>query len=219
MKLLTVSNTKTLKGESQGYLTGILMLQPGQLCPKASAGCLKACLSTAGRGRFDSIQEARAVKTQHFLHGRDAFIEQLADDIRALERQAKREGLTPCVRLNGTSDIKWEIVAPQLFEVFSHVQFYDYTKYMRHERRELPANYHLTFSYHEQLTEIERNMLRASLQNIAVVFETIPDTFLGKQVIDGTESDLRFLDPKNTIVGLLAKGKAKQDTSGFVVRS
>ncbi len=34
----------------------------------------------------------------------------------------------------------------------------------------------------------------------------------------GDKTDLRFTDPKGVIVGLYAKGKAKQDASGFVVR-
>jgi hypothetical protein len=37
-------------------------------------------------------------------------------------------------------------------------------------------------------------------------------------VIDGTETDLRFLDPNNVVVGLKANGKAKKDVSGFVVQ-
>jgi hypothetical protein len=47
----------------------------------------------------------------------------------------------------------------------------------------------------------------------------LPQTYLGKQVVDGDATDLRFLDPRGVIVGLKAKGKGKQDTSGFVVKS
>ena len=55
MKLLSVGNPKTLKGESVGYLTFILHLAPASLsgyntCPKATEGCKAACLNTAGRG-------------------------------------------------------------------------------------------------------------------------------------------------------------------------
>ena len=54
--------------------------------------------------------------------------------------------------------------------------------------------------------------------NVAVVFrKELPATYLGRKVINGDETDLRFLDEKNVIVGLKAKGKAKKDTSGFVV--
>lgn len=41
--------------------------------------------------------------------------------------------------------------------------------------------------------------------------------YLGREVIDGDKHDLRFLDKQNVVVGLLAKGKAKQDATGFVI--
>jgi hypothetical protein len=53
--------------------------------------------------------------------------------------------------------------------------------------------------------------------NVAVVFDRLPETFLGRKVIDGTLTDLRFLDEQGVVVGLEAKGKAKTDQSGFVV--
>lgn len=219
MKLLTVENAKTTKGESLGYLTGILYLAPSNLsganlCPYSSAGCRAACLNTAGRGRFDSIQEARIIKTLHFLNNRAGFIEQLREDIKALVRSAQRQGLKPCVRLNGTSDIPWERIAPELFEEFSDVQFYDYTKWPEDSRTNRPVNYHLTQSYNEEIGLINQAL------NLAVVFrDKLPDTFYGVKVIDGTEHDLRFLDESGVIVGLIAKGKAKKDVSGFVINT
>jgi hypothetical protein len=54
--------------------------------------------------------------------------------------------------------------------------------------------------------------------NVAVVFrKDLPTTYKGYQVVNGDVSDLRFLDPNNSIVGLKAKGKAKTDMSGFVL--
>ena len=53
--------------------------------------------------------------------------------------------------------------------------------------------------------------------NVAAVFHEVPETYLGRKVINGDETDLRFLDPKGVIVGLKAKGKAKKDKTGFVV--
>ncbi len=217
MKLLTVDNAKTTKGESLGYLTGILYLAPASLsgvnlCPFSSAGCRAACLNTAGRGRFDSIQQARIIKSLHFINNRAGFILQLQDDIKALIRAAKRQGLKPAVRLNGTSDILWERIAPELFTEFHDIQFYDYTKFPVGSRTNIPANYHLTQSYNEEVQLISNAI------NTAIVFNSLPSTYKGKRVIDGTQHDLRFLDESNVVVGLLAKGKAKQDTSGFVVR-
>ena len=53
--------------------------------------------------------------------------------------------------------------------------------------------------------------------NVAIVFNELPATYNGYKVIDGTDTDLRFLDEKGVIVGLVAKGKAKKDLSGFTV--
>ena len=223
MKLLTVGNTKTVKGEALGYMTFIMHLAPSTLsgyntCPMASKGCAEACLNTAGRGRFTAIQEARIRKTRWFFEDRETFMAQLVKDIQAAIRKADREGFTPVFRLNGTSDIRWETVPVMGFrnimEMFPSQTFYDYTKLQN--RRNIPTNYHLTFSRSEENYESLHEMM-AKGYNVAVVFNNLPSVYNGYKVIDGTETDLRFLDPKRVIVGLLAKGKAKKDTSGFTV--
>lgn len=219
MKLLTVGNTKTVKGEAMGYLTFIMHLAPSTLsgyntCPMASEGCASACLNTAGRGRFTATQEARIRKTKYFFENRDAFMQQLVKDVEAAIRKAAREGFVPVFRLNGTSDIRWETVAvngfANIMQMFPQVQFYDYTKLPN--RRNIPSNYHLTFSR----SESNEHMIPQDM-NVAVVFDELPDTWNGRKVIDGTETDLRFLDEPGVVVGLLAKGKAKKDTSGFTI--
>jgi hypothetical protein len=219
MKLLTLGNTKTVKGEAMGFQTYIMHLAPStlsgyQTCPMASEGCASACLNTAGRGRFTAIQEARIRKTKWFFEDRESFMIQLVKDIEAAIRKAKREGFTPVFRLNGTSDIRWETVAVNGFvnimAMFPQVQFYDYTKLPN--RRNVPSNYHLTFSR----SESNEHLIPQGM-NVAVVFDSLPDVWMGRKVIDGTETDLRFLDEQNVIVGLLAKGKAKKDTSGFTI--
>jgi hypothetical protein len=61
-------------------------------------------------------------------------------------------------------------------------------------------------------------MEKVKKYNLAVVFRgTMPEKFLGRKVINGDKDDLRFLDPKNVVVGLKAKGKARKDNSGFVI--
>jgi hypothetical protein len=219
MKLLTLGNTKTVKGEAMGYQTYIMHLAPStlsgyQTCPMASEGCASACLNTAGRGRFTAIQEARIRKTKWFFENRESFMIQLVKDIAAAIRKANREGMIPVFRLNGTSDIRWETVAVlgyrNVMELFPQVQFYDYTKLPN--RRNIPSNYHLTFSR----SESNEHLIPQGM-NVAVVFDSLPDVWMGRKVIDGTETDLRFLDEQNVVVGLLAKGKAKKDTSGFTI--
>ena len=228
MKLLTMSNPKTEKGESLGYLSFILHLAPGKLsgfqtCPGASAGCLASCLNTSGRGRFTRTQDARIAKTRRFFLDRAAFTAQLVKDVLAAQRKAERLGLVPVFRLNGTSDIRWETIPverdgetfPNIFTAFPHLTWYDYTKLTN--RRNIPANYHLTFSRSEENGDKVAEMLAQGF-NVAALFDSLPETFLGFPVIDGTEHDLRFLDRKGVIVGLIPKGKAKTDSTGFVVQ-
>ena len=202
-----------------GYQTYIMHLAPStlsgyQTCPMASEGCASACLNTAGRGRFTAIQEARIRKTRWFFEDRESFMAQLVKDIHAAIRKAGREGFVPVFRLNGTSDIRWETVVVNGFAnimvMFPQVQFYDYTKLPN--RRNVPSNYHLTFSR----SESNEHLIPQGM-NVAVVFDSLPDVWMGRKVIDGTETDLRFLDEQNVVVGLLAKGKAKKDTSGFTI--
>ena len=85
----------------------------------------------------------------------------------------------------------------------------------------MPANYHLTFSYSNANPKYAQMVEQAisNGMNVAVVWRTkhtIPARFLGLPTIDGDRDDLRFLDPKQCIVALYAKGSAKHDKSGFV---
>ena len=224
LDLLTVDNAKTIKGESLGYRTMILYLSPADmggknLCPNASEGCKTACLNTAGRGAFDSVQAGRAMRTAKFHADRARFIARLDFEIARGIRSARRAGLKVSVRLNGTSDINWYGIAPELFEKYADaVTFYDYTKNAPLAAR---APYHLTFSRAEHNHASARAVI-ASGGNVAVAFAVkrgapLPSHYLGAPVIDGDLHDLRFLDPRGVVVGLRAKGKARADVSGFVV--
>jgi len=223
-KLLSTANPKIQKGTKLGYLSFILHLAPSTLsgkntCPKATAGCAAACLNTAGRGGMfkkgentNAIQKARIRKTVQYFFARDEFLADLEADIRKGIKFAEKQGLTPVFRLNGTSDLsveKWGII-----EKFPTVQFYDYTKVLGRKVAHLP-NYHLTFSAADGNDADVAKAIEQGM-NIAMVFDALPDTYMGLEVINADEHDLRFLDKKGVIAGLKAKGKAKKDTTGFV---
>lgn len=220
------TNAKTFKGQKQGFITGIIYLAPAtesgkNLCPHASDGCKVACLFTSGRGAMQPIRDARVKKTLRFLSDRDGFVSQLKGEIVALVKKATKKGMTPCVRLNGTSDLPWHNIG-DIMQSFPEIQFYDYTpnvnRMIQFLKGELPSNYHLTFSRKEN-NEALCDLILSMGGNVAMVFDKVPKTFKGYKVIDGDESDLRFLDEKNVIVGLKAKGKGKKDTSGFVIKA
>jgi hypothetical protein len=224
LELLTTNNTKILKGNGRGYMTYILHLAPADLsgkevCPKRTAGCTAACLNGAGRGQMKKVQKGRIRKTRWYHEDREGFMAQLIWDIKAGIRRAAKHGATPVFRLNGTSDIAWErvrVAGKNLFEMFPDVQFYDYSK-LHNRKISQYKNYHLTFSRGENNDKDVAKAIAAGM-NVAVVFREIPETYMGLPVISGDEDDLRFLDPKGVIIGLKAKGKAKKDTSGFVVQ-
>jgi hypothetical protein len=235
MKLLTVNgNPKLVKGDklSDKYLSAIMHLSPinTRICPYQDiAKCKEACLNTAGRGGIfkkgettNVIQEARKRKTNLFLNDRDTFMELLVKDIQAFVRKCERLDKKPCIRLNGTSDIQWELIPVEnyanIFEMFSDVQFYDYTKIPTRKVSHI-KNYHLTWSYSEANDKYAR-LFEQVPYNKAVVFHGgLPSMFKGMKVIDGDTTDMRFLDKANRVIGLKAKGKARQDKSGFVIQT
>jgi hypothetical protein len=234
-KLLGIdTNAKTIKGEKYNIKTAILYFMPAkqsgkQLCPMAAiAGCEKACLFTAGRGAMNSVYLSRLRKTLYFNQYRDLFMNQLHNELIRERAKAKRKGYKLIVRLNGTSDIRWENIPvsgyANIMEALPDIIYYDYTKLAN---RKVPANYDLTFSYSgvsEYLPFVQKAV--ANGERIAVVFRNRAivdamlangETFLGLPVVDGDNSDIRHLDPKGAVVALYAKGKARKDQSGFVV--
>ncbi len=234
MSLLTFNNSKTNKSVKLGYQTSILHLSPstmagvGNMCPKASAGCIAGCLNTAGHGGMfvnidDSrVQNARKRRTIQFVQDRELFMLELYVEINKAVRMAAAKGLVPVFRLNGTSDCVYEKIPVlgynNIFEAFPGVQFYDYTKiYRRLYTCRNIVNYHLTFSKSE-INEVEVEQCIANGYNVAVVFDKVPSEYKGCKVINGDEHDLRFLDERGVVVGLKAKGRARKDVSGFVVR-
>ena len=221
-KLLSInSDSKTVKGLKKGFLTGIMYLAPHKssgvnICPSA-ATCVKSCLFNAGRGKMKSVSKARIRKTLYYLNEKKDFFLSLEHSIKALIRKAKRENLTPCVRLNGTSDLSF--YKSGIMEKFNEIQFYDYFKNRLNKKqlKKLPKNYHLTFSFDNTRKNIE--YCKKSPLNFAVVFNTknpkeFPKTFLGYKVISGDNTDLRFLDKNKFCVGLTSKGGKKEILQG-----
>ena len=240
-KLLSINaDAKTIKGNKKGFMTAIQYLTPYtasgvNLCPNAkNANCHEACLVSSGRMVMQ--KQARLNRTKLYLTNQAEYFNQLSIEISKFIKRAERKGLSPLVRLNGTSDIRWENVGyvfegvyyRNIMEQFPDLQFYDYTKIPNREKsvngvQSFPSNYDLTFSYSGVNTYTKFNERAFNEgKRIAVVFdkvENIPLTFHGRKVISGDETDIRHLDPENVVVSLYAKGRAKKDNSGFVVKT
>ena len=235
--LLTSGNQKILKGEKLGYITKGIHLAPANLsgyevCQWRSKGCTASCLNTAGRGQMNSIQVSRINKTKLFFERKSEFLSKLAKEISSSIKSAIKKEMEAVFRLNLTSDLMWEDIqlfkGTNLFQHFPETQFYDYTKsfkrmasflgkpFLKNEEK-FPSNYHLTFSRSEN-NDKKCEMVLAMGGNVAVVFRNqLPKTWKGVQVVNGDDTDLRFLDKKGVVVGLIEKGLAKKDATGFVV--
>jgi hypothetical protein len=233
--LLSVGkDAKTIKGEPYGVRTAVLYMAPAdisgyEVCGARTKGCSAACLFTAGQGRFLNVKQGRLRRTYQLLHRQDEFMETLHTEIVRYNKKAIEDGKTLAVRLNGTSDIAYENISflygPNIFTALPDIQFYDYTKRIDRLKTilEIP-NYHITFSRAETTAnQLNAEKALALGVNVTVVFrKELPAMYLGYPVVDGDRHDIRFWDKFKAddgpvIIGLLAKGLGKKDTSGFVV--
>jgi hypothetical protein len=216
------SNAKTKKNIRE---TLILYLSPAKqnskginLCPKASNGCLMACLFTAGHGKFTNTQNARINRTEYYLADRFLFLEQIAKEI---NKKAKKTNGDLAIRLNGTSDVKLVEMVTSMYGIEENVVFYDYTKIPTKAGDKIMTSghrYKVTFSRAEDNDAIAMEILENG-GNVSMVFaKELPKEYKGFKVIDGDERDDLMLDIEGgCIIGLKAKGKARKDTSGFVI--
>lgn len=230
MKLLTEGKSvfKIAKSDkvSKIYRSSIMFLLPhklsgkGNLCPHASPGCILSCLNTSGMGKMNCVQRARLNRTMFYLTKRADFLDTLMEECERFIKRSNKNGYSAAIRLNGLSDIPWEKVAPGLFNL--KAQFYDYTKnYSRMIKfldKQFPETYHLTFSRSE-INDKESKDILSRGGSVAYVFHKkrgIPSTWLNHKVHNGELHDLRFQE--NGLIGLLSKGRANHDITGFVIR-
>ena len=227
--LLSTNNVKTMKGEGLGIKTYIMYLSPFNLnskginlCSHASKGCAEACLVGSGNARFKVVRNGRKARTEYFLSSRVEFMYQLKAEIEKAIMVNEGKAIVT-IRLNGTSDLPFEKYRvfegkKNIFEIFENIQFYDYSKNYLRFNKELPKNYHLTFSRSETNHIKAIEVLNKGF-NVAFVFDKTPSTYIGYKVIDGDKNDVRWLDEKNVIVGLKYKqltGKGVDNTTAFI---
>ena len=224
MKLLDTNggNAKLNKTDnsSQEYrLAGLSLMPDDVLCPyRHVAGCARPCLESAGMGVFSNVKAGRQRKTDWWHSDRSGFLDQLRKELTNFDKLCKRQGVKAAVRLNVLSDIPWE--KHGIPQEFPDIFFYDYTKNSSRLGK-TPDNYDLMFSYSGE-AEYQKFVPKAvkSGAPMSVVFRgAMPDTFMGRRVINGDASDLVNVKAGSVIVGLVAKGKAKKDEGSFVIDS
>lgn len=240
------SNPKVAKnGKIVDVMTAPMHLAPSWLsgfnvCPQSSAGCRDACLHTAGNPAYMSQKEkSRITKTQAYFKERDAFLAVLVFEMIAHRTKWTAQGYDVAYRLNATSDLPFERRTVtidghtvNIMSLFSDCVFYDYTAITKRAvawaSGKMPQNYHLTFSKKEDNDNDVLNVLFAG-GNVAAVasLDVYKASMVSRRVtiagqsfpcIDGDAHDYRPADDTGVVVLLKAKGDAKTDTSGFVIR-
>lgn len=223
------SSSKIAKGLKYNEMTYILYLAPASLsgynvCPMSTEECRTACLTESGHNRIDvkknAINKARIKKTKLFFEHREFFMGWLVTEIEKAKYNAEQLGYRFSVRLNGTSDIDpilFTYNGTNIFDIFSDVTFYDYTKVAkRFKLLTKYPNYDLTYSFsgHNMLQSLK--LLSENKGRVAMVFEgkVLPVSFMNYKVIDGDAYDMRYLDEQGVIVGLkFKKVRNKIDTA------
>ena len=230
-KLLSDGSTNA-KTKKNSIKTFIMYLRPFTLnskginiCSHASVNCAAVCLETAGHGAFASVQNARAKRTEFYINNRREFLMQLSYEIMKKYTTAKKRGEKIAFRLNGTSDLDFvhllnKYTGLDISQLSDWATFYDYSKNLhRVIRYKDHKNYTVTFSRSESNHAETDQAIKLGI-NVAAVFSgDLPQRYKGAKVVDGDSSDLVMLYNKGIVLGLKAKGKARKDTSGFVINT
>ncbi len=244
--LLTPPTANAKLAKSIGYYNCGISFVPGDLsghevCP-GRGNCFafegeSVCLATKGRAEdLSSINQSRRSRTVFRFSDLERFNDVLRAEMLKADRAAKRKRMPVAFRPNIFSDLAWHRTHPWMFTEFAHWAFYGYTKVRGYYRDflagKLPANYHLTFSFSEKVSD---NFCRGILEKggtLAVVFAgkgsaDLPERFLGHPVINAVSSDLRFQDQPGIVAGLAVKTPKRKANairfrglvtkSGFVV--
>ena len=214
---------KMRKSYENGTVTYCVYLAPWNMsghnvCP-GGLHCHKFCLNGSGQNKLQifskgfeqsHINKARIKRTKLFYDNNELFMRLMIHEIRKTQKYAEKHNMGFSVRINATSDISPEkFIDPDtglnLLQLFPNVQFYDYTKVItRLNLLEKYPNYYLVFSYDGHNIEKCKYALEHGV-NVAVVFsnqQMLPMKFMGYNVVDGNQYDMRYLDEPNSIVGL-----------------
>lgn len=243
---LLSANSKLKKAAGRYRAIGLAMAPwkfagGGNLCAMASAGCVEACNGLwAGMNVTTSTRFALIGRARLYLEFRALFLRKLSTELARFESLCIRTGRIPAVRLNVSTDIPWEKVAPQIFAERSKTRFYDYSAYSPESRGVLPPNYqlchswkeHSTFSYVESVISAGRNIvvpfdsayaparhLFGALPESVVFVDRLTGRELTVRTVNGDRHDIRLRDTDGAGVVVALHGKSGRGRVSAAVES
>lgn len=209
--------TQSVWAQTIMYLSPADASGVANVCPFATPECTDACLGiTAGRMPMPNVQAAQRARTTLMVDYPAAFLTILLDEVRRHARRIHADGALFALRLNGTSDIRWELV-DGLIDALADCgvdQLIDYTKWPIDRRRSSVAD--LAIPYHLAPSATEHTAIVDIRPGHVVIVDTAPNdplpaTWAGFVVTDGDHAhgDLRHLDDPTTVTLLRAKGSLR----------
>lgn len=189
------------------------------LCPRSTSGCREVCVTFhSALAQLGRTHESRLAKTLFHIFRPDAAFTITGDGLRRLHAASGSESRW---RVNVSDDVRWEYLAPGLFDL--GVPGYAYTKWSPAERPGFPG-FSVVCSATERTSVQSIVELVGNQHRAAIVFDVpakeLPEAWKGMKVVNGDRTDDLFEHEPGTIVGLSAKGpdlgyKVKMRESGF----
>jgi len=245
LRHLLGTSHKIKLGEGVKVLGAVMYLAPHKgagptVCPYATPGCSSQCITTTGRMVYNTHRRARVAKTLLFRSFRADFMAQLRGEVSFHVVKAAAQGMTPTIRLNGTSDLAfWRWEQEWRDPAVQGLRMVEYTKRPATSQMlaAIDRGWSFTFSWSESAAALARSLTWAQhgVNTAVVVAGSLGSkrsvdkavaaalvqrgSLMGRGTLDGDKHDARFLDPQiGGWVVLKAKGDAHNDRTGFVVR-
>lgn len=179
------------------------------MCPFATDGCIAACTTgESAHAQVLTTRRSRLVRTLLHLLRPDLAFALTAHGLRKLR---SKHGADCRWRVNISDDVRWERLAPGLFEI--GVPGYSYTKYPPARRRPFDG-LRLVYSASERTTDEQIHAMIRNGHNVAVVLNVskkeLPTSWQGLEVVNGDKTDDLYSHKPGTIVGLSIKGRNKK---------
>jgi hypothetical protein len=177
------------------------------LCPRSTHACRMGCVAAkSANAKLKPSQRARLARTLLTLVRPADALALTARRLELLGNKRSRNGSR--WRVNIADDIRWELLAPGLFEL--GVRPYTYTKWSPDERPEA-LGMRIVYSATERQSDNELVQRCLDGHRVCVVFdlarkELLPATWHGIRVVDGDKTDDLWRHPAGSIVGLRVKG-------------
>ncbi|MBI4935935.1 MAG: hypothetical protein HY828_18795 [Actinobacteria bacterium] len=190
-------------GRTVDEVDGLLSVS---VCPRSTCGCCAGCVVSYSNNALMTRSRLARLCRNLLTVAMPAYALTLTAHQLELLTSAYGDENTRW-RVNISDDIRWELVAPGLWDVAPKA--YSYTKFSPAERPE-QENLRLVYSASEVWGSADITRVTKKGHRVAVVFDckkgALPSTWSNVPVVNGDITDDLWAHPAGSIVGLAVKG-------------